>query len=638
MRSVLVPLASPSLALVLACGGSTSAVSQGDVPQQASAEIGPNGGLVVLPDGSSITVPPRALTHEVTITMEVDPSAPALDIGSPTGLTYLLGPEGQQFDLPVTVKLAIDPPDPGEISSDEAADEVVIYTAPRTSADYVPLTTTFADSLHVSATTTHFSHVVPARAPKKPVLHAGKLRSINIGFNGPQEQFDHYGDFFDLGTTEPSPGPRLCHWYMPWYTACEDASCTTSTPKDLSSVTCPVPDSESKTAPYLACWLKQAHSVGGCEEALISFKGDWKKGEADHSPPPYDHYKNAMLAFKKIPWKEISGFTGNISISPWNEPNNGSDEGNGLGKPIAADRAATYYLIAQEVFEPGDWKVAAGDFASNGNFWDNFEWNCANDDVRTGDLCKKKSPYNTGRPSKHASYLDNYKNHIYTHWHDYKIKAKHPPYFAFHGWHDINVFLEHGSMCRDYSDCVTRRLSESLSGKFWQDLEIWDTETGVGQKDFYEPPKQACGAAFLLDTTAIDQRITRIYYTRLYNANPKTLPQELLTQKVVDGKAEYVPSDALGVLAWREPSRAGHCWSGEKGVPPKTPPSKPPSSATDVCCAVCAGETTAYFAAEITGADGTHQTCAQAAAVFCQGQFSGASVTSAALGTCSIYQ
>jgi predicted alpha-1,6-mannanase (GH76 family) len=146
-----------SAGLGMACGSAPGA--KGSPVEEASYVIGESGGIVMTPDGSSVSVPKGALTHSVRISIESDSSAPPLADATLVGLDYLVGPEGQQFDAPVTVTVAIDP---SEIPAGESMSDVVVLTAPRDSADYQPLTTTVVDDLHVSVETSHFSHFVPA--------------------------------------------------------------------------------------------------------------------------------------------------------------------------------------------------------------------------------------------------------------------------------------------------------------------------------------------------------------------------------------------------------------------------------------------------------------------------------------------
>jgi predicted alpha-1,6-mannanase (GH76 family) len=145
--------------LGVACSsGSPGAGTSGDV-EESSRILGASGGILLTENGSSVSVARGALTHDVTIRIASDSSAPIPDDATTVGLTYLLGPEGQTFEAPVTVTLAFDP---SELPEGESAADIVVLTAPRDSADYVPLDTTVVDSLHVSAQTSHFSHFVPA--------------------------------------------------------------------------------------------------------------------------------------------------------------------------------------------------------------------------------------------------------------------------------------------------------------------------------------------------------------------------------------------------------------------------------------------------------------------------------------------
>jgi hypothetical protein len=170
--------------LVAACGSAGSGGSSPAVYQEeASQTIGPEGGIVMTENGSSISIPAGALTHDVTISITSNPSAPALTDGTPVGMYYLLGPEGQQFNVPVTVTLAYDTALPSGV----AAQDLVIFTAPRTSSDYLELDTTVVDSLHVSAPTTHFSNAVPA-APKY-------TKMFGLGVDAPTAiQSPNYGE------------------------------------------------------------------------------------------------------------------------------------------------------------------------------------------------------------------------------------------------------------------------------------------------------------------------------------------------------------------------------------------------------------------------------------------------------------
>jgi glucosylceramidase len=557
MRFALATLTLPVLALFVACSGGNSSGPQPTPTEATSREIGPSGGLIVLPDGSSVSIPEGALTHDVRISIATDPNAPsAAALGTPVGQTYLLGPEGQQFLKPVTVTLAIAP---DEIPPGETENDVVVYTAPQTSAAYTPLATSFADSLHVTTTTTHFSHFVPL------ISAVGNPEHITIGFSGDLAQFGYYPDFFATQSSlAPSaPTERLCHIYLPWNIACpgSDASCKSSaTPVSVTTPSAENWDTlcghyaakpNNNDPQYVACWLFaaeqgfEATKSRTCDEALVSFKAKGLEREADI------HYENAMRAFFAAFDASHTGYKGGFAFTPWNEPDNPASAGNGLctcegkdcckegktARAIGPDEAAKYYLTAEHLCETvgGGCKVAAGDFASNGQLWKDYE------------------------ESGPGHYLRSYKSYIEEHASDaaYKLKSTYPKYFAFHGWHDINLFLDHGDRCDDASTCMTVQMVRALSDKGWASAELWDTEVGVNQQGprAFDSGRQSCGAAFLLHLTALDKRIKRLYVMRLSPAGSGEFPQALETG--------HEGSPALDVLASHSNYFAPGCWKGE---------------------------------------------------------------------------
>ncbi|HEY0252205.1 MAG TPA: hypothetical protein VGC41_11805, partial [Kofleriaceae bacterium] len=204
-----------------------------------------------------------------------------------------------------------------------------------------------------------------------------------------------------------------------------------------------------------------------------------------------------------------------LAFTPWNEPNNGADDGNALGAPLDARLAADYFMEAERSCRTHHCKVAAGDFASNGTMWNAFRWQCSNDNVADSQLCKTHSAaYDGSVPG--PSYLDNYKNEIANHATKYGLpQGYRPDYFAYHGWHDANEYLNDGQHCSAYSNCALRRILRSLAGS-WGGVEIWDTEDGAGQTSSPDDADQACTAAFMLRLQAISSRVRRLYVTRLH--------------------------------------------------------------------------------------------------------------------------
>ncbi len=337
--------------------------------------------------------------------------------------------------------------------------------------------------------------------------------ALNIGFNdGYIAQFDYYPTYFSRNLHQ---GPRLCHTYVAWNVMAQ-------APHEGD-----VDDTASRA--YIDAWF--AHAQAHCDEALISFKS-----HVHGAPPTTSAYASAFEKFAANDWATETGWKGTLAFTAWNEPNNGSDDGSGLGAPIDPRLAARYYLVAERSCRAHGCKVAAGDFASNGDMWDAFEWNCENDNVAAADLCKQKSNAN---PDHHAaSYLDRYKNEIVNRAPELGFTpAFRPKYFAYHGWHDTNVYIDKGWHCGAYSDCALRRILKSLGGS-WSGSEIWNTEDGVGQKGAIGDAFGAEVASFMLRLQSITPRVRRLYVTRLHGG----------TLSLIDGTA---PRPALCVFAKR---------------------------------------------------------------------------------------
>jgi hypothetical protein len=342
---------------------------------------------------------------------------------------------------------------------------------------------------------------------------------LNIGFNdGFTNEFDFYQDFFNLNVPTL---PRLCHTYVAWDVA---------TQQPHTGLV-----SDATTRAFIDDWF--AHAQGHCDEALISFK-------APHhgNPPPTATYAAAFDKFARTNWAAETGFTGKLAFTPWNEPNNGADDGNGLGAPLDARVAARYYLAAERSCRVHDCKVAAGDFASNGDFWNAFEWNCENDNVSPSALCNAKSSVNKAKLG--SSYLDRYKNEIVNSATEFGLPTNfRPTYFAYHGWHDTNGYLAVADHCTSYGTCALRRILKSFGGS-WQAVELWDTEDGIGQKGALGDTAQADGAAFMIRLQSITSRVRRLYITRLHGGSDQLL-------------VGHAPRPAACVLARRQRTYAG---------------------------------------------------------------------------------
>jgi len=293
--------------------------------------------------------------------------------------------------------------------------------------------------------------------------------------------------------------PRLCHVYTYWDIANHD----------------PAGGDQSHTRSGLIQWFGQVAS--DCDEVLVTFQGPQQSGE--EAPPSVADFESSFVDFQNLTnaGAPLAAWNGKLTYTPWNEPNNSANSGNGLQEPISPELA-----VRRHCDPSASCKVAAGDFATNGGTANDIEWNCADDNV-TGDTptsCAAPSRMNTtGLP---PSYLDRYKNYIAVHASDYGLSSTfRPEYFAYHPWHDVNSYIESNAACDGYDDCVTRRLLQSLGGS-WSGAELWDTEIGVGLQTTPAPnpeTTQPCGAAFLVQMTDLSPRFTRVYYMRFAGGN-----------------------------------------------------------------------------------------------------------------------
>ena len=318
-------------------------------------------------------------------------------------------------------------------------------------------------------------------------------QNLNIGFSGPDQQFPYMDTFYSatdayyrsIGRVS-MPGNRHCHAYLSWDVAQQPVASG------------PIGTEGSRA--WFEDWL--AHAEDHCDQALITFK--YVNGvTVAPGAPSSAAYEAAMETFLATSWS-YTGWTGRFDYTPWNEPNNGSGTGDGLTVQIDAQQAADYYLALRKHCTPSSCTVAAGDFGSNGNMWQDYVQNCSNDLAST--LCSN------------ASYMDKYKHYLAADTVTFGFASGfRPEVFAYHGWDDINNYINAASHCTDPDRCTIRALFTALSGDTWTGSSIWDTEVGAGQdpQSNPDPTVQACAASFLLNLTAsISSRFYRIYYTK----------------------------------------------------------------------------------------------------------------------------
>lgn len=297
-----------------------------------------------------------------------------------------------------------------------------------------------------------------------------------------------------VGMTYPD-GARYCHAYLSWDIAEQPVGSG--------------PLKKEGSRSWFEDWLKSGQ--GHCDRALLTFKhiDNVTVHDVGKYPNPAE-YEAAMAAFFHTDWS-YTGWKGAFDFTAWNEPQNAARSGDGLTTEIPARNAADYYLALRKHCLPSaDCAVAAGDFASNGQLWQTFVQNCADD---SASLCAG------------ASYMDEYKHWIMADVSNYGFKAAfRPEVFAYHGWDDINNYINAGRHCDDPKRCTTSALFKALSESTWSGATIWDSEIAAGQnpESNPEPVVQACAASYLLRlTVSAGHRITRLYWTQPYVASGK---------------------------------------------------------------------------------------------------------------------
>lgn len=123
-----------------------------------SQVVGASGGTVTSDDGTSVYIPPGALTEDVTITIAENPYAPTLTQAQSLAVAHIFGPEGQKFLKAVSVTLEFDP---ASLPPGATEKGVSVYSAPKDSSFYQTLETSVSDSTHVTALTTDFCNMFP---------------------------------------------------------------------------------------------------------------------------------------------------------------------------------------------------------------------------------------------------------------------------------------------------------------------------------------------------------------------------------------------------------------------------------------------------------------------------------------------
>ncbi|MGE0325979.1 MAG: hypothetical protein AB7S68_26865 [Polyangiaceae bacterium] len=135
-----------------ACGSSDPEQNSGS-NTAGKTTVGAQGGVIQLDNGFEITVPEGALTQDVSITVTELSETPAHSGFQSHGPSFLLGPEGQTFAKPLTLKL----PYTGVALPQGMKLDVRAFTAPKGSDAFTQLTVTERGESVITTSTTHFS-------------------------------------------------------------------------------------------------------------------------------------------------------------------------------------------------------------------------------------------------------------------------------------------------------------------------------------------------------------------------------------------------------------------------------------------------------------------------------------------------
>lgn len=152
-------------------------------PATAKAEFGPAGGSLELPSGAQLVIPPGALAATVQISMAAlpPPTGQVLGGSKPVGPALLLEPEGQQFLVPVQLRVPLDKAIAGNVDWFGAK----LFIAPKGSEAFIQLDSTVEQNGQGSfavGQTTHFSWVAPALPPAGAVfITTAALPSGTVG-------------------------------------------------------------------------------------------------------------------------------------------------------------------------------------------------------------------------------------------------------------------------------------------------------------------------------------------------------------------------------------------------------------------------------------------------------------------------
>jgi hypothetical protein len=144
--------------------------------------VGAAGGTVTLSNQSDVTVPPGALTTDITITITACATPATLAARGAVGQAYCYAPSGQLFGSPVEVTIFL----PSSALGATPIDNVTLLTTGGAAGAAVEELTnvrrqTVAGGFDIIGNTTHFSTIVPAISNQAPTADAGPDLEAEVG-------------------------------------------------------------------------------------------------------------------------------------------------------------------------------------------------------------------------------------------------------------------------------------------------------------------------------------------------------------------------------------------------------------------------------------------------------------------------
>ncbi|HUP20871.1 MAG TPA: PKD domain-containing protein [Gemmatimonadota bacterium] len=170
------------LATAVACSSSTAPPPPPPPPVDGTGTVGAAGGTVVLSNQSEVTVPPGALSNNVTITIAACATPAVLAARGAIGQAYCYTPDGQLFGSPIEVTIFL----PAAALGATPIEVVTLLTSGGAAGAAVEELTNVrrqnvAGGFEIIGNTTHFSTIVPAIANQPPTADAGPDLDALVG-------------------------------------------------------------------------------------------------------------------------------------------------------------------------------------------------------------------------------------------------------------------------------------------------------------------------------------------------------------------------------------------------------------------------------------------------------------------------